>query len=576
MPRKYFPALPWGTVLVLLCCAAGTVINGCDKMDAPFTKASTQPAPALPSWAAGTIAQYATMDGGAPLPVHGYGFVVGLGNNGSSEVPARLRDYLTEYCAKRGIGSATQGTENLTISDFLRSTDKAIVQVDGFVPPGAPRGTIFDVSITALPETQTRSLAGGILLPAEMFITFNGVTATSRVIAMAQGPVFITPNLDTSTPKGQAQLRAGTVIGGATMAISRPLFLRMRDPDYAICNAIMGRINEHFPSRKKIANATNSSIIDIVIPRERVADYDDFLTLLMHMPLRSGSLEQMNAQAMNIAKAITEKGARRDDLALVWEAMGKQMIPTYRPLYTASDPATSFYSARAGLRLGDDAALEIMKKFATTDGFPLQKEAVHELGRQGSLGRVAAALRPLLDNDSDVIRVAAYEALSQLDDSASITRINIPRQFRLDVVESHKAYMIHASTTKEAKIVIFGKGLKLPSDVFYNAPDDLVTINANLGQADIEIVRKVGPRGLFSDTIKCDYQVQSLITTLGMLPLKDVDGKIPGVGLTYSQVVAVTQAMCRSHTIPARFDLQTEPGQEKMKSSQGRPDMPTP
>ena len=122
---------------------------------------------------------------------------------------------------------------------------------------------------------------------------------------------------------------------------------------------------------------------------------------------------------------------------------------------------------------------------------------------------------------------------------------------------------------------IFGKGLKLPSDVFYNAPEDLVTINANLGQEDVEIVRKVGAKGRFSDTIKCDYQVQSLITTLGMLPQRDLDGKIPGVGLTYSQVVAVTQAMCDNHTIPARFDLQIEPGEQKMKSSQGRPDMPT-
>jgi hypothetical protein len=172
--------------------------------------------------------------------------------------------------------------------------------------------------------------------------------------------------------------------------------------------------------------------------------------------------------------------------------------------------------------------------------------------------------------------VATYEALSNLDDHVSITRINIPRQFRLDVVESHKAYMIHASTSKEAKIVIFGKGLKLPSDVFYNAPEDLVTINANLGQEDVEIVRKVGAKGRFSDTLKCDYQVQSLITTLGTRSQPDLDGKIPGVGLIYGEVVAVIKTLCDNHTIPARFDLQIEPGEQRMKSSQGRPDMPTP
>jgi flagellar basal body P-ring protein FlgI len=576
MPRKYFPALVWGMVFAVLCCALGTVINGCDKMDSPFSPPSTQPAPVLPSWTAGTIAQYASMDGGSPLMLHGYGFVVGLGKNGSSEVPARLRNYLTEYLAKRNVGSVSAGTDNLSISRFLQDPDKAIVQVDGFMPPGAPKGTVFDVWVSALPETQTRSLAGGTLLPADMFLTFNNITATSRVVAIARGAVFINPNIDTRTAKGEAELRGGSVIGGATMEINRPLTLRMRTPDYAACSAIMSRINEHFPSSKKIANATTSSVIDIVIPREHVADYDDFLSLLMHLPVQSGSMQQMNARAMDIAKAMTEKGAKRDDLALIWEAMGKQMIPTYRPLYTTSDPGTSFYATRTGLRLGDPSALEIMKKFAANGRFPLQEEAIAELGRQGALGPVAATLRPLLDSDNDNIRVAAYEALSKLDDSASITRTDIPQQFRVDMVESHKRYMIHASTSKEPRIVIFGKGLKLPEDLFYNAPEDLVTINANLGQKDVEIVRKVGAKGRLSDTIKCDYQVQSLVTTLGTLPRRDADGRIPGVGLTYSQVVGVLKALCDNHTIPARFDLQIEPWQDRMNASQGRPDMPTP
>jgi hypothetical protein len=135
--------------------------------------------------------------------------------------------------------------------------------------------------------------------------------------------------------------------------------------------------------------------------------------------------------------------------------------------------------------------------------------------------------------------------------------------------------MIHAATTKEARIVIFGKGLTLPEDLFYNAPDDLVTINANLGQKDVEIIRKVGPQGILSDTIKCDYQVRSLVTTLGTTPSRADHGR-NGAGMTYGQVVAVLKAMCDKHTISARFDLQNEPWQQRMNSAQGRPDMPTP
>ena len=81
------------------------VLSGCGKWFSRTT--TTQPArPArrriiLPAGIAQTVSAYATLVGGSPLPVMGYGIVGGLGDTGSSEVPSHLRKVLIQQMSKR-------------------------------------------------------------------------------------------------------------------------------------------------------------------------------------------------------------------------------------------------------------------------------------------------------------------------------------------------------------------------------------------------------------------------------------------------------------------------------------------
>ena len=56
-------------------------------------------------------------------------------------------------------------------------------------------------------------------------------------------------------------------------------------------------------------------------------------------------------------------GANHEELALVWEAMGKTILPMVKPLYGSSNAVAGYYAARTGLRLGDPEAMELDEDF---------------------------------------------------------------------------------------------------------------------------------------------------------------------------------------------------------------------
>ena len=160
---------------IVLAVGAAALAGGCGN---PGTRRAYAPR-LMPPGVAGTVGEYADLVGANPLPVRGYGVVVGLGKNGSSEVPTGLKDQLVQEMSKLGLGSPQAGTEGLSPSRMLEDKDTAVVVVGGWLPPGAPKGTRFDVMVQALPQTQTLSLVGGTLLGTDLKIALNTPTAVA-------------------------------------------------------------------------------------------------------------------------------------------------------------------------------------------------------------------------------------------------------------------------------------------------------------------------------------------------------------------------------------------------------------
>lgn len=530
----------------------------------------------MPAFVAGTVAEYATLSGGSDFRVQGYGLVVGLGDKGSREIPPMVEQYFVDYLNKRDVGSHVLGGGRISPKKILRSLDTAIVLVEGSIPKGSPKGTRFDVFVRAIPQVQ--SLEGGTLWPTELRLAVGSVRVDkgSKILAEADGTVFVNPFVDTSKPGARAKLREGRIIGGGEVVEARKLRLQLFHPEYDRCRFIENRINERLSRLdERVANATSPSTINLSVPKQNRRDYLHFLRLISHLSLRSGAAGQ-EAHAREIIEAMKLPGADHDELAIVWEAMGKQVIPTIQTLYTLSDDAMAFYAARTGLRLGDRTALTVVIHYATKD-WQLQLEAIGELGRASQQRLAVPALRSLIDHDNERIRLAAYNALIQHRDGVLVKRTDVSGQFKLDLVASTSKPIIYATQTGEAKIVLFVKDITVNVPVFFASPDELVTVNAYARDKKLAVFRKVPGRSKVSDVLKSDLEVAAFIRTLGLSPAPDLDGNISGLGLTYSQVVGVLYRMCQAEHIRANFVLQQLPSPQRIygrSSTVGRPDTP--
>jgi len=573
--------------------------------------ATTQPA-SIPPEVEGTVSEYAGLVGGGSLLVDGHGLVVGLGKNGSPDVPPQIKKYLVEYMLKQKVGSAVAETGDVTPSAIIADVDTAVVRMVGVIPPGAPKGWNFDVRVSALVRTGTRSLDGGMLYPFPMFLASGEAQVPStgaRAWAMAEGSVFINPFLDSANPRDTVRLREGRIIGGGTVTEGRPIRLIMRESDYARCNAIQKCINTRFGSGgRAMANAKNPSTIELEIPAAYLDDYEHFLELVMHLPLQTEP-GRWEARAMKVGQEIEKPGANADGLSLIWEAMGAQVVNSCRQHYASRNPAASFYSARAGIRLYDDSAGDVLTRIARTTGSPFQIPAIRELGKHRKFFRSLGALRELIDDASDLVRVAAYEALVELEDTAMIQRDTVG-EFELDLVKSDRGYVIYATQAGHKRIALFGRDMRVASRVFFDMPspfdtanslvtmaDKEVDVDANGNQVDLArltpiqraglvttkqpqlmIFRSIPRTGGISQPFYMDFTVRSLVRTLGNPAQRDAQRRIMGLDLTYGQVVAVLYRMCElNKCVPAKFVLQHLPGRETIyqgATTVGRPDMP--
>jgi hypothetical protein len=547
----------------------------------------------IPPGVAGTVSQYADLVGGNDMLVKGYGVVAGLGTHGSSEVPGSLRKYLTKDMLRRGLASPRLNTNLLTPDRMLEDRDTSVVVVGGRIPPGAPKGTTFDLYVECPPRTQTTSLDGGYLLPTDLRFAVPGgmeTFAKSQPWGEAKGAVFVNPFAARKAEGSDAQLRVGTIPAGGVVTRERPIRLELRRPDYRMANVLIRSINESFGGQgigKKIATFKSPSLIELKIPADWREDYRHFLDLLMHVCIVGGPSDQ-ETYAKQLANAITLPTARHEDIALTWEVMGRPVLPVIRELYASSNSAAAFYAARTGLRLGDPMAVEPVVAFAEQAGSPFQLRAIEALGQTQKFIQVIGPLKRLLDSRNEVVRLAAYEALAEFGPGSAIRRYRIADQFELDVVETDRDYVIYATRTGEPRLVLFGN-MPIRRPVFYCPPDELVTISD--APKDVEpheghgppkerrpvmVYRRLPVGRRKSPPFYIPATATELVKTLGEAPHLGIDEKPEGLGLSYSQVVGVVQGLCEKGHIPARFVLQRTPDVQRLYANTAleRPEMP--
>ena len=146
--------------ILVLFCAVGLLIGlyGCG----PEVK-EPEFEPEQPPNLDATVGEFGELFHYSAVVVKGYGIVAGLPGTGSSECPPDLRRALVKDILRETDSGAT-----INPNKFIDSLDTAVVEIYGTIPPIASKGDRFDVQVVAFSSTQTTSLAGGALYPAEL------------------------------------------------------------------------------------------------------------------------------------------------------------------------------------------------------------------------------------------------------------------------------------------------------------------------------------------------------------------------------------------------------------------------
>ncbi len=511
-----------------------------------------------------TIGSVTAVAGAGGLQVRGYSLVIGLGDQGSSECPAALRDYLINYLTKNYRLSDSSEPKGVPFSPakMIDSPDTAVVEVVGQVPAGAVKGTRFDVRVEAVPGTQTRSLEGGYLWPCELKIVDLSARGdrfiAGRTVAYAAGPIFLNPFGQGATPENP---RRALVLGGGWNTERRNLRLTLFDPSYALTRRIEQRINERFGVTPKTCEAVSKGVVEVRTPSAWADEPLAFLRLVAHLSLYSESAA-IERRLSDLATAAESGSADPEDLALSWEAIGRLALPRLQPFYGSPRPAVALAALRAGLRLGDAGAIAPMAHVALDAGHPHREQAIAELGRATQFPAAGNALLPLLDVEDPPIRVAAYEGLLRHRHPAvqshrlrAVLDVN-EDSFWLDVLQSSASPFVYVQRTGRPRLAVFGRDVNCRTPLFYSHPSGLVTLNAVSADSDITLFCRTRVTHQLSEPIPVAPRLVDLIQSLADLPVKDSSGRTRGIGLNYGQVVGVLDALSKQDSIPIRLVLQ--------------------
>ena len=457
--------------LLALGCSSPTEYNNTDANEAAETFSG-------PKYLRGSIGSYGSFLNNQPRYVGGYGMVVDLNATGSNEVPGWLRQWLTNEILRNNLGSVSFGTERFGPERVMADLGSSVVAVEGLIPPGAVRGSKFDVLVTMIDQTST-SLAGGRLFwPTRLSITgLDRSLAYTEPQGAAYGELFVNPVADGE--QDTEFLRRALVVNGGTVLESQTVQFVLNQPSYRISNAIAERINARFEAADAdnlpTAVAKTDGLIEINMPKRFATQPDRLLELIEHLYL-DPTPAFVKPQAAALGKALVAKpNERADAVSLAWKGLGPNCVQTLRTYYTHENATVRQAALEAGAWLNDAQTIKQLSTQAR-EGEPAQRvRAANALVAMNRSNEARQEVRKLLDDPDSDVRLGAYEALALVRDPA-IQRLSVTdgteHKFYIDRVPSEHP-MVVALQGRELAIVIFGEDIPLRKNVFARLDDTM-------------------------------------------------------------------------------------------------------
>jgi hypothetical protein len=161
-------------------------------------------------------------------------------------------------------------------------------------------------------------------------------------------------------------------------------------------------------------------------------------------------------------------------------------------------------------------------------------------------------MRVLDDRDLEVALVT-YEQLRSIKD-ATISSQTISGDFVLDSVISKGPRRIIAYRTGIPRIVLLGSPMYCSRNMFIQSSDGKIMLNSRLTDEFITMSRKHPRRATLIGPVRSSHKVSEVIRSLGEMPFAGTKRrKRPGLGVSYSEIIAILETMCKTGVIDADF-----------------------
>lgn len=556
----YSPAR--GVVLLLLACGSMAALAGCGRKQPPIAAPPDRyrdmgAKEGVPDYLKGTIYERVELTSREAYPVSSYGLVGRLRGTGDSDAPTPVRQWMQNEIVRHGFGSTRiPGVGHITPGDVLASPNFAIVEVYGFIPPGAKKDDWIDVFVRCLPKNRTTSLAQGVLFETDLKIDGANPQYPSRTVevyAKCKGPIVVNPAYaDKGAPQTAAakqSLRSGVVMFNGRVMHDQPLILQLRQPQRSLARAIERRIDEHFQN-SNVAAAQDEGIIHLYIPKDFRGDWEHFVGVATHLYVHS-SPAFIAAKAKELADEAQKPGAPLLDISYAWEGLGAGALPFLSPLMSHADPNVAFAAARAAAFIGDPSggAQHALVRIGRTAGHPFQISAIQTLGTLPPSTSLNHMLRELLDSDQNLARIEAYKVLAKNRDPKIFTTIvkghDGTEKFALDIVPSEGPPVIYASRRGAPRIAIIGRGQALMQPLVFTALDMRLSMTAQPNDQGITL--------FYRD----DYAKP--VRLLSRPDVADIIARLGGEGaddearldFTYGEILAILQALSDQRKVVA-------------------------
>lgn len=558
---------------------------------------------AVPAPLRGTVGSLAQSTAGEPIVISGFGLVVDLNGTGGGLLDDKVASTMEREMQLQGIGLASnvEGTaledpvlrRPKTATELLRDPNVAVVLVQAVIPRGAPLGYKFDVYVQAMNAT---SLEGGRLWTTTLRLGPPGIFGgqQTREIGQAGGEVFINPFEDPNDTLGSEVRTVGRVLAGGEVSEALAIQINLDTPSHQRARQIAFAVNSRFPSRasdrEMSARGFDDSLVRLNVPPTYTDRPNEFLRIVEHLPI-DRSFPQERARTYT-ATLESDEGLRE---SMMWclVALGDPSLPFVRELYEHRDPSVRMAALRAGALLNDLRAAPALLEIAGTGSTAERNEAISLLGELGGGPTVDSGLRELIETMPLTTRVAAYEALASRAERAEysrlltiearrpastgmartpdelaiiskaripassmqgIQRVTIPGKFVLDVVPFGDP-LVYVTQQGTPRVVLFGDSLELVRPMLASAWDDRFMVIADSAEETPRLRYENYRTGLVR-VEKVAPSLPELIVFMATDPRPE--DRVPGLGMSYSEVVGALHALYDTGATRAAFATETD------------------